>query len=70
MSKDKLSKTVDEQILEERKVKALEKISASLDALTIWFEGIDKGSWDDRLQYYLGEWHKSIEKPKPSSKKS
>ena len=29
-----------QQILEERKVKALEKIGNSLDALTIWFEEI------------------------------
>ena len=28
--------------IELRKVKALEKISSSLDALTIWFEEIDK----------------------------
>ncbi len=31
----------NQQILEERKVKALEKIANSLDALTIWFEEID-----------------------------
>ena len=28
-------------ILEERKVKALEKIANSVDALTLWFEEID-----------------------------
>lgn len=49
--------------LEERKVKALEKIGNSLDALTIWFEEIDKQEWSDRLQYYLAEWHNTI-KPK------
>jgi len=43
--------------LELRKVKALEKIANSLDALTIWFEEIDKGEWDERLQYYLAEFH-------------
>lgn len=42
--------------LEERKVKALERISNSLDALTIWFEEIDKDSWDSRLQWYLSLW--------------
>jgi hypothetical protein len=31
--------------LELRKVKALEKIGNSLDALTVWFEEIDKGDW-------------------------
>jgi len=49
-------------LLEQRKVKALEKIGNSLDALTIWFEEIDKEDWSNRLQYYLSEWYKSIEK--------
>ena len=33
-------------VLETRKVKALEKISASLEALTLWFEEIDRKDWD------------------------
>lgn len=45
----------EEQKLEIRKVKALEKIANSLDALTIWFEEIDKNEWSERLQYYLAE---------------
>jgi hypothetical protein len=49
--------------LEKRKVKALEKIANSVDALTIWFEEIKKDEWSDRLQYYLSEWYK-IAKPK------
>ncbi len=49
--------------LEERKVKALEKIANSLDALTIWFEEIDKQEWSDRIQFYLSEWHNTT-KPK------
>ncbi len=55
----------DEELfkLEQRKVKALEKIGNSLDALTIWFEEIDKKEWSDRIQYYLSEWHDTI-KPK------
>lgn len=55
----------EEQLLklEERKVKALEKIANSLDALTIWFEEIDKQEWSDRIQYYLSEWHNTT-KPK------
>jgi len=44
-------------LLEQRKVKALEKISNSLDALTVWFEEIEKQDWSDRLQYYLYEFH-------------
>jgi hypothetical protein len=46
-------------LLEQRKVKALEKIANSVDALTIWFEEVDKEEWSDRLQYYLYEWHKA-----------
>ncbi len=50
-------------LLETKKVKALEKIANSLDALTVWFEEIDKDEWSQRIQYYLAEWHKnSIEK--------
>jgi hypothetical protein len=52
--------------LEERKVKALEKIGNSLDALTIWFEEIDKEEWSDRIQHYLSEWHKSIQPKDPT----
>lgn len=55
------------QKLEERKVKALEKIANSLDALTIWFEEIDKQEWSDRIQFYLHEFHKSVT-PKDSTK--
>jgi hypothetical protein len=48
--------------IELRKVKALEKISSSLDALTIWFEEIDKGEWSGRIQYYLSEFHGKVVK--------
>ena len=44
-------------MLEERKVKALEKIANTVDALTLWFEDIDKAEWSDRLQWYLAELH-------------
>ena len=47
-------------LLEQRKVKALEKIANSLDALTIWFEEIDKDEWSERIQYYMYEWHKTF----------
>ena len=59
----KVEKEEQLQKLEERKVKALEKIANSLDALTIWFEEIDKQEWSDRIQYYLSEFH-GIAKPK------
>ena len=53
-------KTQDQasQLLEERKVKALEKIGNSLDALTLWFEEIDKDEWGPRIEHYLYEWKK------------
>jgi hypothetical protein len=51
-------KDKEELLLETRKVKALEKIANSLDALTIWFEEIDKDEWSERVQYYLAEFHK------------
>jgi hypothetical protein len=47
-------------LLEQRKVKALEKIGNSLDALVIWFEEINKDEWSERTQYYLSEFHKKI----------
>jgi hypothetical protein len=53
----------DQDKLEIRKVKALEKIGNSLDALAIWFEEIDKKEWGDRIQYYLGEFYR-LEKNK------
>ena len=56
-------KEKEQLLLEQRKVKALEKIANSLDALTIWFEEIDKQEWSDRAQYYLSEFH-NIAKPK------
>lgn len=48
--------------LQLRQVKALEKIATSLDALTLWFEEIDKEDWDNRLQFYLNEFHQAIVK--------
>jgi hypothetical protein len=51
-------------MLETKKVKALEKIANSLDALTVWFEEIDKDDWSSRIQYYLSEFHKVVPKDK------
>jgi len=62
----KVEKDKEELLLETRKVKALEKIANSLDALTIWFEEIDKEEWSNRVQYYLAEFH-SIAKPESES---
>jgi hypothetical protein len=51
------SQNLEAIVLETRKVKALEKIANSLDALTIWFEEIDKKDWSERIAYYLYEFH-------------
>jgi hypothetical protein len=53
----------EQLLVEQKKVKALEKIANSLDALTVWFEEVDKNEWSERIQYYLSEWHKTT-KPK------
>jgi hypothetical protein len=53
----------EELLLEQRKVKALEKIANSLDALTIWFEDIDKDDWSSRIQHYLSVFYEIV-KPK------
>ena len=50
--------TEEELLLEQKKVKALEKIANALDSLTVWFEEVNKDEWSDRIQYYLAEWHK------------
>jgi len=55
-----MAKTEKELELEERQVRALEKIALSLDTLTLWFEEIDKEDWDNRLQFYLNEFHKTF----------
>jgi hypothetical protein len=47
-------------LLEQRKVKALEKIANSVDALTLWFEEVDKDEWGERIQYYLFEGFKML----------
>ena len=42
------SQDLEAIVLETRKVKALEKIANSVDALTVWFEEIDKKEWGER----------------------
>ena len=49
-------------MLEERKVKALEKIANVLDALPLWFEDIDKEEWSNRIQWYLAEYYEKYGK--------
>lgn len=58
----KVSKSIEENILEERKVRALEKIGDCLDSLTMWFEEVDKDEWGERIEFYLAEFHKIVPK--------
>jgi hypothetical protein len=67
MSVTKTEKVKEQDVLETRKVKALEKIASSLDALTLWFEEVDKQEWSDRIQYYLSEFHKLVPKEKTNA---
>lgn len=60
--------SVEENLLEERKVQALEKISKSLAILVLWFEEIDKEEWGERIQYYLAEFlEKGVDTKKDES---
>ena len=59
----KVEKEQEQVDLETRKVKALEKIANSLDALTLWFEEIEKQEWSDRIQWYLSEYYETSIKP-------
>ena len=58
----------DSLLLEERKVKALEKLANVADALTLWFEEIDKTEWSERIQWYLAEWHNTVKEPEQEDK--
>lgn len=57
-------------VLEQKKVKALEKIANSLDALTVWFEEIEKDEWSNRVQYYLSEYLKTVSQLKETNEKT
>lgn len=56
--------TGDMLVLEQRKVKALEKIAMNLEAIAIWMEDIDKADWSDRIQWYLDMFKKAYLDPK------
>jgi len=70
MSTEKKPASTDANDLELRKVKALEKIGNSLDALTMWFEQIDQEEWGNRIQYYLAEFHNKFVQDNSSEKDS
>tara|TARA_R100000734_G_C3289797_1_gene81801 strand:+ start:168 stop:383 length:216 start_codon:yes stop_codon:yes gene_type:complete len=66
----KTDKKAEDLVLEQRKVRALEKIAVSLDTLTMWFEEVDKEGWSDRIAWYLSLWkEKYIDEVKPSKSK-
>ena len=56
------SQDLEAIVLETRKVKALEKIANSVDALTVWFEEIDKKEWGERIAWYLYDFHNILKK--------
>ena len=58
MTKEEREK--EQLVLEQRKVKALEKIATTLDALTIWFEEINKDEWGKRNEWYLSKFKELI----------
>lgn len=60
MAKNEIDYEKEKLLLEERKIKALEKLASAVDSLTIWFEEVDKGAWDERAQWYLSEFHKKL----------
>ena len=62
--------TEEELLLEQRKVKALEKIANAVDSLTVWFEEIEKDEWSNRVQYYLSEYLKTISQLKETNEKT
>jgi len=56
-----MSDTTKKATIEERNARSLESIANSLDALSLWFEEIDKDEWGSRIQYYLAEFMKVAE---------
>lgn len=54
--------TEEELVLEERKVKALERISQSLNIISNWLDEVDKEEWGERIEFYLAEFHKGLVK--------
>ena len=55
--------------LEARKVKALEKIALNLEALVMFFEGLNTEDWSDRLQWYLDMFKRAYLDDKLETKK-
>jgi len=65
-----MSINLEKQLLAERKVKALERISKNMDTLVLWFEEIDKEEWNERIQYYLSEFLNNNASPKLDKEES
>ena len=60
MAKTEINYEQERLLLEERKIKALEKLASAVDSLTLLFEEVDKVAWDERAQWYLAEFHKKF----------
>ena len=66
MAKTEINYEQERLLLEERKIKALEKLASAVDSLTLWFEEIDKDGWNERTQYYLSEFKKLVPEDEPT----
>lgn len=51
------SKKTEEQVLQERAVKALESIATSLGDINDWMYELDADLWQERLEWYLNEFY-------------
>lgn len=51
------SNKTEEQILQERAVKALESISTSIGDINDWFYELNSDLWQERLEWYLNEFY-------------
>lgn len=51
------SKKSEEQVLQERAVKALESIATSLGDINDWMYELEADMWQERLEWYLNEFY-------------
>lgn len=56
-----------EQELKQREVRALEKISRSLEGIQIWLEDLNAEDWSQRIQWYLSLFKEAYLDPKPEN---
>ena len=51
------SKKSEEQVLQERAVKAIESIATSLGDINDWMYELEADMWQERLEWYLNEFY-------------